>query len=286
MASSWRTWSLPRLGLVVAVMLTASVVSAADRSQGRTAAASQPSGQQVELFAAIEKGQVEVQLIPKDATLFNVRIKNNTDQPLSVKLPEAFAGVPILAQRGGAGGMGAMGGGGGRRGGGGGGYGGGGMGGMGGMGGGMGGMGGGMGGMGGFFNVAPDKVGIFKVPVVCLEHGKPDPRPGMKYEIKPIDQATGKPEVHEVCKALGKGEVAPRVAQVAAWHMNNGMTWEQLAAKQIHRAPGMSEPYFAPAEIQAAMKLASAVASAIEKQKQKQNKDRATSPSSQSLSQN
>jgi len=141
-----------------------------------------------------------------------------------------------------------------------------------------------MGGMGGFFNVAPDKVGSLKVPVVCLEHGKPDPRPGMKYEIKPIAQATGKPEVHEVCKALGKGEVPQRVAQVAAWHMNNGMTWEQLAAKQLRCAPGLSEPYFAPAEIQAAMKLASAVASAIEKQKQ--NKDRATSPSSQSLSQN
>ena len=63
-----------------------------------------------------------------------------------------------------------------------------------GMGGGMGGMGGGgmMGGMGGggmgmgggMFNVAPEKVGKFKVPTVCLEHGKHDPTPRVTYEIR------------------------------------------------------------------------------------------------------
>ena len=53
-------------------------------------------------------------------------------------------------------------------------------GGMGGMmgGGGMGGMG--MGGMGGMMNIPAEKTTKFKVPLVCLEHGKLDPRPSAR----------------------------------------------------------------------------------------------------------
>ena len=52
----------------------------------------------MELFAGIEQQQLEVQLIPRDASQCRLLISNKTDQPLSVKLPEAFAGVPVLAQ--------------------------------------------------------------------------------------------------------------------------------------------------------------------------------------------
>ncbi|MCA9228509.1 MAG: hypothetical protein KDA47_22990, partial [Planctomycetales bacterium] len=63
---------------------------------------------QVELFQAIENGDIEVTMIPKDATQSTVLIKNNTKKPLSIKLPEVFAGVPVQAQFGGMGGMGGM----------------------------------------------------------------------------------------------------------------------------------------------------------------------------------
>jgi len=98
------------------------------------------------MFAAIEKGDIAVQLSFKDATQGRIRIENKTDKPLNVKLPDAFAGVPVLAQAGGGGGghsssssskkggNQSMGGGGG--------------------------MGGGM----GMFNVAPEKVGQIDVP--------------------------------------------------------------------------------------------------------------------------
>ena len=80
---------------------------------------------EVPLFEGMKKGELEVQFIPKEATQATLIVKNKGQEPLSVRLPEAFAGVPIQRQFGGMGG------------------------GMGGMGGGMGGMGGGMGGMGG-----------------------------------------------------------------------------------------------------------------------------------------
>jgi len=182
------------------------------------------------------------------------------------------------------GGMGGYGGGGGGYGGGGGnqgfggGMGGGGMGGM-----GMGGMG--MGGMGGgFMNVAPEKVEHLNVPVVCLEHGKHDPKPTVKYEIRPIEEFTDKAGVREVCSLLGAGTLPQRVAQVAAWHLNNDMSWEQLATKQLRFANGTRRPYFSPNELKAAMQLVTVATNLAEQRKSAEPKPSSSSRSS-SLSQ-
>jgi len=241
-------WSR-RLGLAVSMLLISALALAADR-RGRAPKLGEfnPDHKTVEMFDAIDKGQIEVKLIPKDSRQSQVLVENKTDKPLNVKLPEAFAGVPVLAQAGA--GLGA--GGGNRRnnnrGGGGQGFGGG-FGGMGGMG--MGGMGMGM----GMFNVPPEKVGKFKVTTVCLEHGKPEPRPAMQYEIKPIDSFTDKQEVHELCRMLGSGKINQRAAQVAAWHLNNQMSFQELAAKRLRFANGTSCPYFTPQELRAGMQL-------------------------------
>jgi hypothetical protein len=160
-----------------------------------------------ELFAAMDAGQIDVKIIPQDATKANILIRNLTDQPIHLRLPKAFASVPVLAQ----GMMGGMGGGG--------------MGGMGG-GGGMGGMGG-----GGFMRVAPEKMRKIAVTTVCLEHGKRDPNPKMAYKIVPIEQFTKKADVRVLCEALGYGQVTQNTAQAAAWNMMDGLTWDQLASK-------------------------------------------------------
>jgi len=118
------------------------------------------------------------------------------------------------------------------------------------------GMGGGMGGMGmGMMNVPPEKVGKMKVTTVCLEHGKPEPRAAMKYEIKPIEEFTDRPAVHELCRMLGSGRISQRAAQVAAWHLNNDMSLQQLAAKRIEYANGGGHPYFSPQEIRAGIQI-------------------------------
>jgi hypothetical protein len=222
----------------------------------------EPIGESVDMFAAMDNGQIEVKLIPKDSTQSRIFITNKTDKPLSVQLPDTFGAAPVLAQlgAGGAAGAGAakstssnqpqaLGGG------------------MGGMGGGMGGMGGGGmgGGGGGFFNVPPEKVGQLRVATVCLEHGQPNPRPNIPYEIKPLEKVSNKPEVREVCRLLASGKVTQRVAQIAAWHFANNMTWQQLAAEQYRFANGGGVPWFSPQEIRAGMQLA-AVAAAMAEQ--------------------
>lgn len=210
-----------------------------------------PANDTVDLFEAIKAKQVEVKVIHKDSSGGKLLFTNKTEQGINLKLPDAFAAVHVLAQIGGGmsggvgGGMAQASGGG-----------------MGGGGGGMG--GGGMGGGGGMFNIAPERVGELKFVSVCLEHGKPEPRASLNYEIRPIETVAPKPEVAEVLRMLDRGVIPQRVAQVLAWHLNNEMSFEELAAKQIKPIVGPSYPYFSLAEIRAAMQVKEHVAKQLE----------------------
>lgn len=213
------------------------IVDAAERT-----AKKQPA-QTVELFKGMQDGNLDVRFVAHNDREAQIIIKNKTKQPLSVKLPEAFAAMPVLAQNnnnnrnnnnnnqnqsigGGFGG---------------GGFGGGGLGG---------------GGFGGGFNVAPEGVGKLKVPVMCLEHGKADPNVRIPYEIKPIDSYTEDARVQELLVMFGEGKLNHRAAQAAVWHLANGMSWAELAAKKINRLGRPDEPYFSAAELQLAAQIA------------------------------
>ncbi len=204
-----------------------------------------PEKQTVDLFDGMKSGQLAVKFIPHDSTQGQLLVTNKTDQPLTVKLPDAMAAVPVLAQAAGAG-VGANGGANRQRtnnnqnqgvG----------------VGGGVGG-GGGLG--GGAFDVAPEKTAKIKLPVVCLEHGKKEPSAHVPYQIEPIDAYTSDANVQAIVKLLGAGDVSQRTAQAAAWHFANGMTWEELADKKIHHLIGGDEQYFSTDEILTAMKVA------------------------------
>ena len=93
MRSACRAWALAWLVLVMGVVLIWQVPLAA-----KTPAAQPDQANAVDLFQAIDKGQVDVKVIPKDSSQLRVMIENKTDKPLTVKLPNAFAAVPILAQ--------------------------------------------------------------------------------------------------------------------------------------------------------------------------------------------
>jgi hypothetical protein len=251
MISSVRYWGV---GSLLALLLLATTLMAAE-GRGRPAKIGPvvPNAESVEMFAAIEKGDIEVKLIQKDSTECRVTIKNNTKKPLNVKLPEAFAGVPVLAQ----GAMGAPGGGarksgGGSRS----------------SGGGSQGTGGGMtGGGGGMFGLPPGQDGKLTGPAGWPDHRKRGARPHVPYQIKPLESYTTKPGVRELCQMVGAGEISQRAAQAAAWHLNNDMTWEELGNKKIHRLNGPSQPYFSQAEIQAGMQIANTAVHAAKEQK-------------------
>lgn len=226
----------------------------------------------VEMFSAMDAGTIEVELIPKDATQANIFVTNNSDEPLAVEMPAAFAGVPVLAQFGGGrggggggfggggrggggqgGGQGGLGGGQGIGGGAGGGRGGGGFGGGGGRGGGGGGLGGGGGGV---FNIPPGKRARVKITTVCLEFNKEDPRPSIKYEIKPIREFTQDEAVIEMLKMVANDEVTQPIAQAAAWHRLDNLSWDFLVAhNRKELSNGYFERFFTVEQVQWAQKL-------------------------------
>lgn len=210
----------------------------------------EPAGETVEMFDAIKAKTIEVKFIPKDSKQATVLITNKTDKPLNVKLPEVFAGV--LAQFGGVGGgVGGVGGGvagGGQN-----------QGVGGGFGGAGGGLGGGLGGGGfggGMFSVGPEKVGKIKVTTVCLEHGKDEPNPRLAYEIRPIEAMTTNPAVIEVCRMVGAGVIDQHSAQASAWHLMDGLSWNELAQKiKIRHLNGTVEMYFDAPHLQRAYQI-------------------------------
>jgi len=226
--------------LAIATLVPAVRASAADASNtsDANAASATNASPGVDFFAAIRNGDLDVKFIPRDSRRAQVLIKNNTDQPLSVKLPDAFVGMPVLAQAAGGAGNGnrntttgnnnknqnqSVGGG----------------------------MGGGY---GGAFSVPPERVVKIQVAVVCLNYGKPDPSPHVPYTIVPAETYTSDPEVQEVCRMLGEGQMDQRTAQIAAWHLANHMSWDELAdLKVFPHFPQYTRPYFSADEIHDAM---------------------------------
>ena len=87
---------------------TAVPVSTARAAKPTGAAKAAEAPTEVEMFAAMKAGDIDVKLIPQDSRSGNVIVTNKTNKPLKIRLPEAFAGVPVNAQFGGMGGMGGM----------------------------------------------------------------------------------------------------------------------------------------------------------------------------------
>jgi hypothetical protein len=235
---------------VTAFLITAAALPAATVEETRRAPSSNAAGPTVDLFQAMEDGQVNVKFMAKSDREGRLLITNKTKQPLHLQLPEAFAGVPALAQLGGGGF-----GGGGR---GGGGFGGGG-GGQQSVGGGLGGGGGlqGGGGGGGFFSIPPEETAKLNFPVVCLDHGLRNPSSSRPYKIVPASQHIQRPEVIELLKAFGTGTLDHAATQAAAWHLNSNKSWAELTAmRQGTRRTPNRPPYFNQRQIQAAMAYA------------------------------
>jgi hypothetical protein len=200
--------------------------------------------EQVEMFQGMRDGRLDVKIIAKNDRAARVFIANKTGQPVDVKLPEAFAAVPVLAQFGGGGQ-------------GGGGFGGGGGGGQQSGGGGFGGGGQGGGGGGGLFSIPPEETGKINVAMVCLDHGLRNPSSSKPYKIVPAEEHIDRPAVIELLKAFGRGELDHGAAQAAAWNLNSDMSWDALAAKKTGTARNINRsPYFSTAQIRAGIAYA------------------------------
>ena len=121
-------------------------------------------------------------------------------------------------------------------------------------------------------NVPAEGVGKLQITTVCLEHGKSEPvrRYLPDQADRPGDGKEGSPRTLQNARLP---ETAPGVAQAAAWHLGNDMSWQELAAKELRFATGVRRPYFSPMEIQAAIQAATVAAKAAEEQQKSAETD-------------
>jgi len=110
---------------------------------------------------------------------------------------------------------------------------------------------------GGMFNVAPDKVQKIKIATVCLDHGKTDPNPRVPYTPVPIASYAKDPAIAQLVVLMCAGQIDQHSAQAAAWHIQNGLSWEELTNKiGIKHINGATEPYFTSDQLQRAFAAA------------------------------
>jgi hypothetical protein len=219
----------------------------------------------VDLFPAIDQGQIAVRLIAQDDKLCMLMVLNRTRQPLSVRLPTAFGGVPVLAQVAQQMAQGLIG---------------------------SSSVGLsaaplppgppiqplGIAPPGGLFpagatqallNVAPEAINRFAARAVCLDRAKGGPSPHIPYLVRPLSQISDRPELVEICRMLST-DVNRRVIQAAAWHVANNIDWRQL----LH--PGgmgaIPDPLrFTPMELYGAQQLVAMAQKTVQERSQNAN---------------
>lgn len=242
-------WRFGRVVLSVAtiVALFGAAIAAAEPAVRNRSGRERSMAAQIEsvdMFPAMREGKITVKLVAKDSTEAKLLVTNKTNVPLDVKLPASFAAVHVLAQLGGPGGGGAFAG----------------MFGQGQQGNqagsaqslGMGQQQNNPGGNAiGMNCIPPERVGEVKLKAVCLDYGKPDPRQALTYDVRPFEEVTSQPGVAEVCTLMAQGKITRRVAQAAAWHLNNDLSWDQVEKIKVNPILAESYSYFEPNEIKA-----------------------------------
>lgn len=262
------------VGAVVCLSLLASEACAGEKAIRHLTL--DKSADVVELFDGIDAGQFQVKMSALNANEANVFIKNTTDAPLTVAVPKAAVGVPILPQLFGqqgnvfgnnqnqnqgldpnsglAAGLGQLG-----------------------VqsqsvggqfqpfgnnqqgfpnGSGLGNGNGNLPNIGnGFFSIPPEKTVQIKMRTVCLNYGLPDPNPGITYELRRLESEITDPVLCELLQRY-----TPRIdqdaMQAAAWHLANNLTWKQIEHLSDNEVSALAGGrMFTPRNVKAAQSL-------------------------------
>jgi hypothetical protein len=80
------------------------------------------------------------------------------------------------------------------------------------------------------FLVAAGETIRLPVTSVCLEYGKPTPNAKLRYVIMPVEQYSRNSVFHKLLPLFTKTKISQRVAQAAAWHVANDLSWAELSS--------------------------------------------------------
>lgn len=223
-----------------------------------------PAAERVELFAGLEQGALAARMMPRDETGGSIFIENRTSRPLTVEMPPALVGVQVhpqaqsllpgdlLSSAGPIGANGAAGGQSAQP-----------------VGTGFPGGNGTSGSLSNvnvnvnpnngplpnFFSIPAERIVRVEYCSVCLQHGAPTPRRGQIYGVKRVEEFSTDPRLPSLLSKVGKGDLDPKSAQAAAWHVVDRMSWDELQAKRFDHLNAPDTPYFGRDELHAARQI-------------------------------
>ncbi len=109
----------------------------------------------------------------------------------------------------------------------------------------------------GFATIPPGKMVQFGLKSVCLNYGRPEPMSKMTYRLISVEKYTTDPVLAELLESY-----SPRVdqdaMQAAAWHVANGMNWNQISHLPLRSLVATSAKVFQTKDVQAARQLVEA----------------------------
>lgn len=174
-----------------------------------------------DFFDSEKRGNISIQYIPNNEKNGQLIIVNNTDKPLSIKLPSSFGLVPVLAQVGfNNGGIQPFNNG--RN-----------------AGFNNGGIGGNTQQLGGgfqnnaFAKIKPKGRSVIPTNTICLNYGLQTPNPRIKYTVVKLDTVSNDSRLEYTLNQFSNGHITQRVAQAIGWHINSGLTWKDLYSTNL-----------------------------------------------------
>ncbi len=237
---------IPQFEIAILVSLIFNQSAIAEQRTKKESAQS-PEIPVVKLFDGLKDGHLSVKLVQESEKRGVLFLANKTQQPLSVQMPEAFVGVHVLneriarigpsvrdePQRGQSTGAGVSGDPKDRR-------------------------------RADRNDEAARRIPIaarqrLKLPItsVCLEYGRPTPNSKMNYRIMSVEQfARRNPVLRELIPLFVQTRINQRIAQAAAWHVSNKLSWRDLSRLQNPIVVGLpGGPIFKAEDLNVAKEL-------------------------------
>ncbi len=109
---------------------------------------------------------------------------------------------------------------------------------------------------GGLATIPPGQSILLNMKTVCLNYGRPEPMSRMTYQLIPTAAHSSDPVLAELLESYSE-RVDRDVMQAAAWHVANGLSWEQVNQLPDRRVPGVGARLFNPRQVDAARQLVS-----------------------------
>lgn len=259
--------SYDKIAKVLGLLLLISGVATAGDQRPLAQSPYNPDAKIVDLFSGMKDGTIAVKVVPRNAQGGKLFLTNQTKEPLTVKMPQGFVGIPHLAQFGQPGqgftfgnstqtglngnssgnsanrGTQMVGGGtmssnttSGT------------------------GQQNGTNGTGnqfpnGFFSIPPERTLRVSYTSACLNHGLLEPTARTSMTLAPVEEVTSAPVLQDLLNRMGDRQFDQKTMQAAIWHVANGLSWQELAAKGNSPVPTPGDHYFSATQMKAAQDL-------------------------------